>query len=283
MLRMTRQMRKHHQAISAALVAVALVYVLMVLGASTALQQTKMIVSPSNDRPLRGEVLKVSGRLSTVDGDSPIPLVAVRLQYHRLGEADVVRDVTTVTSNPGGTFEDLVNTTTLLRIGTWVVNASFAAQLGYQSTFTEKTFTIVVQPALSLYVSTHTAAVGENVTFNGLLFACVPCVRDKVTVVLTRPNHSSITFVLPLNATGGPYPGGYYVGSFVADTQGSWFIKAMWQGNDVTLPVQSQVEKVAVETPTASGAVSILNALALTIGIVSAMIAVLYVKRRLRN
>jgi hypothetical protein len=256
--------RDHTQGLLLVIVILTLVYASSSLGLADALQGTKIALSFSNDRPLRGEVLKVSGRLSTVEGDMPIPLVKVRLDYHRLGEADLVRELTTITSNPGGIFEDLINTTYLLRIGTWVVNATFSSQLGYQSTFTAMSFTVVVQPALSLYVSTHNFVIGRNVTFNGLLFACIPCIHDNVTVILSRPDNTSIVMIVPVNATGGPYPGGYYSGIFFPDTPGRWAVRTVWKGNDVTLPAYSQVEEVNVEPANASLASPLCIAVSMT-------------------
>lgn len=245
---------------------------------SHASRGAKINLSFSSDRPLRGDVLKVSGRLSTVDEDLPIPLVTVQLQYHRLNETDLVREVTMVTSNPGGTFEDLVNTTYLLRIGTWVVNASFTSQLDYPSTFTLRTFTIVVQPSLSLYVSTHNLELGRNFTFNGLLFACIPCIHDQVTVIATRPDNTSIELVRPINATGGPYPGGYYEGTIVPNKPGQWLVQAVWRGNDATLPAYSQVERINVEAP---GQAQITLALYLiTLVVATGAVALVFYKRK---
>jgi hypothetical protein len=191
----------------------------------------------------------VNGRLSTAGDGRPIPLMSVRLQYHRFGESDIVRDVSVVTSNPSGLFQDLVNTTYLLRIGQWVVDASFQSQLGYESTSATKNFTIVVQPDISLYVTTHQLSLGQQVEFNGLLFACIPCINDHVMVALFRPDNSTINVPLVLNATGGPYPGGYYDGRFTPDTPGQWHVRAIWAGNDVMLPAYSQFETFNVESP----------------------------------
>jgi hypothetical protein len=174
---------------------------------TSAIGGTKIELSVSDDRPLRGEILTVTGRLSDSTDGRPIPLVSVLLQYFRVGDTNATRDVSTVTSNPSGLFQDIVNTTYLLRIGPWIVNASFPSQLGYQSTSTAKAFTIVVQPAISLYLSTHQANIGQEVEFNGLLFACIPCINDQVIVTLNRPDNTSIILHVRINATGGPYPG----------------------------------------------------------------------------
>lgn len=214
-----------------------------------ATQDTKIELFLSNDRPLRGETLKVTGRLSSASDNLPIPLVSVRLQYFRVGEENPTREVTMITSSPSGIFQDLLNTTFLLRIGPWIVNASFPAQLIYKSTSAVKAFTVVVQPALSLYVNPHQVNPGQEIDFNGLLFACIPCLDDRVTVRLIRPDNTSMTVSLKLNATGGPYPGGYYDGKFKPDMPGLWHIVAIWDGNNVTLPTQSQVEELTVETP----------------------------------
>lgn len=250
-----------------ALVTIISLYAVKIPTVSSELQSTNISLTFSTDRPLRGEVFKVSGRLSTVEGDVPIPLVTVRLQYHRIGETHLAREVTTATSNPGGVFEDLVNTTYLLRIGTWIVNASFASQLGYQDTFTVDTFTVVVQPELSLYLSTRSVALGKNVKFNGLLFACIPCIHDSITVVFNRPDNTSIKMVLAINAIGGPYPGGYYEGSFSPDTPGRWRIRAVWKGNNVTLPASSSTEGLNVEAPDAVNVMYLYaSSLALSVG-----------------
>lgn len=208
-------------------------------------QHVKIELSLSH-RVLRGELMVISGRLSTSPDGFPIALAKIRLQYYRSGETDFTREVVMITSNPGGRFEDRFNTTSLLRIGTWVVNASFPSQLGYESASTVDTFTIVVQPALSLYVSSHSLALGQEVVFDGLLFACIPCSQDEVTVTFSRPDNTSISIPLRLAPTGGPYPGGYYNGTFTPDVTGSWHVRAIWNGNDVTLPAYSQVEELTV-------------------------------------
>lgn len=263
-----------------ALVTIISLYAVKIPTASSQLQSTNISLTLSTERPLRGEVVKVSGRLSTVEGDVPIPLVTVRLQYHRIGETDLAREVVTVTSNPGGVFEDLVNTTYLLRIGTWVVNASFASQLGYQDTFTVDTFTVVVQPELSLYLSTHSVALGKNVKFNGLLFACIPCIHDQVTVIWSRPDNTSVAMVLAINATGGPYPGGYYEGTFTPDIPGRWSVRAVWKGNDVTLPAYSSVEEVSVEAPVTELATSAQFIGTLIIVAAGAIVLLVYFRRK---
>lgn len=198
-------------------------------------------------RVLRGDIQIVSGRLSTSLGDYPIPLVKVHLRYYRSEDIDFTREVTMITSNPGGLFEDMFNTTSLLRIGTWFVNASFPSQLGYESTSAVETFTVAVQPALSVYVSSHNIQLGDSVGFNGLLFACIPCIQDEVTVVFSRPDNISITMPLRLAPMGGPYPGGYYNGTFKPDVPGRWLVRAVWKGNEVTLPAYSQVQELNVE------------------------------------
>jgi len=196
---------------------------------------------------LRGDILIISGRLSTTIGDLPIPLVRVHLQYYRAEDISFTREVSIITSNPGGRFEDRFNTTSLLRIGPWYVNASFPSQVGYQATSSIEHFVIVVQPALSLYVSSNKISLGQSVVFNGLLFACIPCIQDEVTVVLSRPDNTSIQISLRATPIGGPYPGGYYNGTFTPDAAGAWHVRAVWNGNEVTLPAFSQVEEVTVE------------------------------------
>lgn len=208
-------------------------------------QHAKIVLSLVH-RVLRGELMVISGHLSTSPDDFPIALAKIRLQYYRSGETDSTREVVMITSNPGGRFEDIFNTTSLLRIGTWIVNASFPSQLGYESTSTADSFTIVVQPALSLYISSHSLALGQGVAFNGLLFACIPCIQDEVTVTFSRPDNTSIPISLRLAPTGGPYPGGFYNGTFTPDVKGVWHIRAVWNGNDVTLPAYSQVEELTV-------------------------------------
>jgi hypothetical protein len=196
---------------------------------------------------LRGDILIISGRLSTTIGDLPIPLVRVHLQYYRAEDVSFTREVSIITSNPGGRFEDIFNTTSLLRIGPWYVNASFAGQVGYQPTSTIQHFVIVVQPSLSIYLSSHAVPLGQKVIFNGLLFACIPCIQDEVTVVFSRPDNTSIQMPMRATPIGGPYPGGYYNGTFTPDVAGMWHVRAVWNGNDVTLPAYSQVEELTVE------------------------------------
>ena len=219
--------------------------------AQSSLQLAKIELTVSHHF-LRGELAKVSGRLSTIADDRPIALATIHIQYHRAGETDLAREVIIITSNPSGRFEDIFNTTSLLRIGTWIVNASFPSQFGYESASTLQTFTIMVQPALSLYVSSHDITLGQNITFNGLLFACIPCIQDEVVVVFNRPDNTSISVTLRMVPTGGPYPGGSYNGSFTPDVTGTWRIRAVWKGNEVTLPAYSQVEELTVEVPEAS-------------------------------
>ena len=196
---------------------------------------------------LRGDILIISGRLSTTISDLPIPLVRVHLQYYRAEDISFTREVSIITSNPGGRFEDRFNTTSLLRIGPWYVNASFPSQVGYQATSSIEHFVIVVQPALSLYVSSNKISLGQSVVFNGLLFACIPCIQDEVTVVLSRPDNTSIQISMRATPIGGPYPGGYYNGTFTPDVAGVWHVRAAWNGNEVTLPAYSQVEEVTVK------------------------------------
>jgi hypothetical protein len=200
---------------------------------------------------LRGEIIVISGRLSTIANDYPIALATIHLQYYRLGDGYFTREVTIISSNPSGLFEDRFNTTSLLRIGTWFVNASFPSQYGYPSASTVESFTVVVQPALSLYVSSHKIALGQSISLNGLLFACIPCIHDEVTVILSRPDNTSVSVSLKLSPVGGPYPGGYYNGSFSPDTPGLWHVKAVWKGNEVTLPAYSQIEELDVVVPSA--------------------------------
>ena len=198
---------------------------------------------------LRGEIMIISGRLSTVVGDYPIPLAKIRLQYYRSGDVDFTREVVMISSNPGGLFEDRFNSTTLLRVGTWFVNASFPSQYGYMSTSTVENFIIVVQPAISLYISSHRTSLGQTVSVDGLLFACIPCLQDDITVVFIRPNNTSINVSIRVSARGGPYPAGYYQSNFSPDTPGLWHIRAVWKGNEVTLPAYSQIEELDVEVP----------------------------------
>jgi hypothetical protein len=174
-------------------------------------------------------------------------LVRVHLQYYRAEDISFTREVSIITSNPGGRFEDRFNTTSLLRIGPWYVNASFPSQVGYQATSSIEHFVIVVQPALSLYVSSNKISLGQSVVFNGLLFACIPCIQDEVTVVLSRPDNTSIQISMRATPIGGPYPGGYYNGTFTPDVAGVWHVRAAWNGNEVTLPAYSQVEEVTVK------------------------------------
>jgi hypothetical protein len=197
-----------------------------------------------------------------------------------VGDANSTREVSVITSNPSGLFQDIVNTTYLLRIGPWVVNASFPTQLGYQATSTTKTFTVVVQPSLSLYLSTNHVTLGQEVEFNGLLFACIPCINDQVVVTLVRPDNSSAMMQVNLNATGGPYPGGYYEGKFIPSMPGQWHIRTTWAGNDVTLPAYSEVEVLSVETPSIIGGIAPLQIYSALVVIVLGAIAVVVILRR---
>jgi len=198
---------------------------------------------------LRGDIMIITGRLSTAVGDYPIALAKIHFQYYRSEDSYLTREVSMISSNPGGLFEDRFNTTSLLRIGTWFVNVSFPSQYGYPSTSTVESFTIVVQPALSLYLSSHDAIPGQKVSFDGLLFACIPCIQDEVTVIFARPDNTSSSVSLKLSPMGGPYPGGYYNGSFSPDVPGLWHVRAVWEGNEVTLPAYSQIEELDVQVP----------------------------------
>lgn len=245
-----------------------------------AVHGAKIELFVSNPRPLRGDVIVVTGRLSTAADNRTIPLVNVTLQYHRTDDSTIVREVTMITSNPSGIFQDIVNTTFLLRIGPWVVNASFPSQLGYASTWTAKTFTVIVQPALSLYVSPHSIQLGDKIEFNGLLFACIPCLTDHVIVTLTGPDNKSVIMRLPINATGGPYPGGYYAGYFTPNVAGRWQVRAVWEGNDVTLPAFSQVEQVDVNAQNGS-AIKFTTLVILLIG--GGLAMMIMVRRKMRR
>ncbi|MGA2461733.1 MAG: hypothetical protein ABSF82_09960 [Candidatus Bathyarchaeia archaeon] len=247
---------------------------------SSSPQGAKIELSFSNDRPLRGDLLIVNGRLSSTSDDRPIPLLSVSLQYNRVGDTNATREVSMITSNPSGLFQDIVNTTYLLRIGPWVVNASFSSQLGYQATSSTKTFTVVIQPSLSLYLSTNQASHGREVEFNGLLFACIPCLQDHVVVALIRPDNTSIMMHVALNATGGPYPGGYYEGRFSPDMPGQWHIRAIWEGNDVSLPAYSEVEVLNVDSITILGGVAPWQLYSAFAIVVLGAIAVIVVLRR---
>lgn len=216
-----------------------------------ALQSTKIELKVSNERPLRGDLVVITGRLSTASDDRPIPLETVKLDYQRVGDNNFTREVTLITNNPSGLFEDIVNTTFLLRIGPWIVNASFLTQFNYEGSWAIKGFTVVVQPSISLYVSSTTISLGQKIGFNGLMFACIPCINDHVNVTLSRPDGSSTSLVLPLSAIGGPYPGGYYEGTFMPDKPGMWRILVVWEGNNVSLPTQSQVQEFNVAAPSA--------------------------------
>jgi len=211
---------------------------------------SRIEVTLSDNQILFGSLLVVSGRLSSTTNNVPIPLATVRLQYYREGDAEFVREVTMTTSNPEGRFEDRVNTTYLLRIGTWSVNASFAGGRIYERASTIVSFNLVVQPSLSLYVSAHDVRLGQSIVIDGLLFACIPCINDEVEVTFTRPDNTNFSITLPLVAIGGPYSGGYYNTTVTLDAKGVWRIKATWMGNDVSLPAFSHVEEVRVGTST---------------------------------
>ena len=247
--------------------------------AQSVLQPAKIELSLSH-RLLRGELMKVSGRLSSMPDDRPIALANIHLQYYRSGETEFTREVIIITSNPSGRFEDIFNTTSLLRIGTWIVNASFPSQFGYESTSTLETFTIVVQPALSLYVSNHDITLGQSITVSGLLFACIPCIQDEVVVSFSRPDNTSISKSLRLIATGGPYPGGYYNGTFTPDISGTWHVRATWNGNEVTLPVYSQVEEIIVELPGARSDERLFLYAPIAVAVLGVLVSVVMLRRR---
>jgi hypothetical protein len=233
---------------------------------------------------LRGDILVISGRLSTTIGDLPIPLVRVHLQYYRAEDTSFTREVTIITSNPGGRFEDRFNTTSLLRIGPWYVNASFPSQVGYEATSTIEDFVIVVQPALSLYLSSNRISLGQNVAFNGLLFACIPCIQDEVTVVFSRPDNTSIQMSIRATPVGGPYPGGFYNGTFAPDVAGIWHVRALWNGNDVTLPASSKVMELSVESGAGlRSAVTPLYVGAAVLALAIIALALLWRRRRKRS
>jgi hypothetical protein len=252
--------------------------------ATYALQDAKIELTISNDRPLRGDVVTIIGRLSTTVDNRPIPLASVNLEYTRVGDTSPTREVSMITSNPSGLFQDIVNTTYLLRIGPWIINASFPSQVGYQATSTTKTFTVVVQPSLSLYLSANHISLGHEVEFNGLLFACIPCLHDQVAVRLFRPDNSSIMLTLDLNATGGPYPAGYYQGSYVPDTRGTWHIQAIWEGNNVSLPAYSEARALDVASqPNLAGlpVIQFYEAFAIIAGAIA--LAVFLIRRSVRK
>ena len=240
----------------------------------------KIELTISNDRPLRGDVLTITGRLSTIVDNRPIPLASVSLEYTRVGDTSATREVSMITSNPSGLFQDIVNTTYLLRIGPWIVNASFPSQVGYQATSTTKTFTVVVQPSLSLYLSTNHVSLGREVEFNGLLFACIPCLHDQVVVRLFRPDNTSIALTLDLNATGGPYPAGYYEGSYVPDMAGQWHIQAIWEGNNVSLPAYSEVRALDVESQSNLAGLPVMQFYGASAIIVGAIALTVFLMRR---
>jgi hypothetical protein len=252
--------------------------------AESSVQGAKIELSV-NHQFLRGELAVVAGRLSTTLDDRPIALAKIQLQYYRSGETDFAREVIIITSNPSGLFEDIFNTTSLLRIGTWVVNASFPSQFGYESTSAIETFTIMVQPALSLYLSSRDITLGKTITYNGMLFACIPCIQDQVVVAFNRPDNTSISVPLRLVPTGGPYPGGYYNGTFTPDAPGTWRVRAVWKGNEVSLPADSQIEEVTVEAAgSRSGEQQILLLVAAGAAVLSSLVvAAALRKRHLRN
>lgn len=249
--------------------------------AAGALQTAKIELTISNDRPLRGDVVTITGRLSTTADNLPIPLASVNLTYTRVGDTSPTREVSMITSNPSGLFQDIVNTTYLLRIGPWIVNASFPSQVDYQATSTTITFTVVVQPSLSLYLSTNQVSLGRGVEFNGLLFACIPCLHDQVVVRLFRPDNTSIMLTLDLHAIGGPYPAGHYEGGYVPDTPGQWHIQAIWEGNEVSLPTYSEVRTLDVESQSNIAGLPVMQfygALAIMAGAIA--LAVFLIRRR---
>jgi MYXO-CTERM domain-containing protein len=247
--------------------------------AQSTMQRAKIELSV-NHQFLRGELAVVNGRLSTALDDRPIALAEIQLQYYRSGETDFTREVIMITSNPSGLFQDIFNTTSLLRIGTWIVNASFPSQFEYESASTIETFTIMVQPALSLYVSSRDIILGKTVTFNGMLFACIPCIQDQIVVTFNRPDNTSISVPLRLVPTGGPYPGGYYNGTFTPDAAGTWRVRAVWKGNEVSLPADSQIEEITVEAEGARSGEQIIFSAAAGVAVLSALALAATLRRR---
>jgi hypothetical protein len=249
------------------------------ISVNDALQGTKIELSLRH-QVLRGDILIVSGRLSTTLDDRPIALVKVQLQYYRAEDTSFTREVIMITSNPGGQFEDRFNTTSLLRIGPWYVNASFPSQVGYQATSTIESFTIVVQPALSLYVSSHEIQFGQSVVFDGLLFACIPCIQDEVTVIFIRPDNTSISMSMRVTPVGGPYPGGHYNGTFTPDVPGPWHVRTIWKGNEVSLSTYSSIEEVNVQKPPSGSEFQIIPYVAAAVVVVGAVIFWALLRRR---
>jgi hypothetical protein len=249
------------------------------ISANDALQGTKIELSLRH-QVLRGDILIVSGRLSTTIDDRPIALVKVQLQYFRAEDTSFTREVIMITSNPGGQFEDRFNTTSLLRIGPWYVNASFPSQVGYQATSTIQSFTIVVQPALSLYVSSHKIQFGQSVVFDGLLFACIPCIQDEVTVIFSRPDNTSISMSMRVTPVGGPYPGGYYNGTFTPDVPGLWHVRTTWKGNEVSLSTYSSIEELNVQEPPSGSKFEIIPYVAAAVVVVGTVILTTLLRRR---
>jgi hypothetical protein len=229
---------------------------------------------------LRGDILVVSGRISTTIDDRPIALVKIHLQYYRTEDSSFTREVMVITSNPSGRFEDRFNTTSLLRIGPWHVNASFPSQLGYQSTSAIESFAVVVQPSLSLYTSNHKISLGQSVAFDGFLFACIPCIQDEVTVVFSRPDNTSISMSERATPIGGPYPGGYYNGTFIPDVPGLWHIQTVWKGNEVSLSAYSTVETLNVEASPHGSELRAVSYVGLVGVAVGALILMVLLRRR---
>ena len=244
-----------------------------------ALQSTKIELSLRH-QVLRGDMMIVSGRLSTTVNDYPIALVKVQLQYYRAEDTSFTREVIMMTSSPGGQFEDRFNTTSLLRIGPWYVNASFPSQVGYQATSTIGSFTIVVQPALSLYVSSHKIQLGQSIVFDGLLFACIPCIQDQVTVIFSRPDNTSIPISIRVTPVGGPYPGGYYNGTFTPDVPGLWHVRTIWKGNEVSLSTYSSIEELNVLKTHSGSEFQMLFYVAAAVAVVGAVILTVLLRRR---
>jgi hypothetical protein len=249
------------------------------ISVNDALQSAKIELSLTH-QVLRGDILIVSGRLSTTVNDYPIALVKVELQYYRAEDTSFTREVIMITSSPGGQFEDRFNTTSLLGVGRWYVNASFPSQIGYQATSTIESFTIVIQPALSLYVSSNKIQLGQSVVFNGLLFACIPCIRDEVTVIFSRPDNTSISMSMKVTPIGVPYAGGYYNGTFTPDVPGLWHVQTIWKGNEVSLSTYSSIEELNVQKPLSTSEFQIIPYVAVAVVMMGAVIFTTLLRRR---
>jgi hypothetical protein len=119
------------------------------------------------------------------------------------------------------------------------------------------------------------------VNFDGLLFACIPCTDDKVTVVLVRPDNTSVFMVLQLSPIGGPYPGGLYNGTFKPDVVGPWQVRAVWEGNEAMLPAYSPVAELEVRGSDAvTGADFSPVAVAGVVGLALVLLAAIALRRR---